>query len=286
VLVQGDTGTTLAGALAAYYQHIPVGHIEAGLRSFDQANPFPEEANRTLVSRLATWHFAPTPQAAANLQREGVPTASVLVTGNTVVDALGDLLGIKAGDVLPPSTDKVVVTAHRRENFGPPLREVCAALKQLAHRHPKVEWVFPVHPNPEVRRIIRQTLATPPVNVRLCKPLDYPEFIRLLAQSRLAVTDSGGVQEEASVLGIPLVVMRETTERPEALGPGGFLVPPSREALVAKVSALLALPTKPRRMHQSPFGDGCAGERIIDTLAWAFGQETRRPKPFIHHSGR
>ncbi|NTV53227.1 MAG: UDP-N-acetylglucosamine 2-epimerase (non-hydrolyzing), partial [Candidatus Firestonebacteria bacterium] len=192
VLVQGDTGTTLAGALAAYYQHIPVGHVEAGLRSFDQANPFPEEANRTLVSRLTAWHFAPTPLAAANLIKEGIRREAVFVTGNTVVDALNNLLSLKPGMKLPAPPERVMVTAHRRENFGPPLREVCAALKTLTRRHPDVEWVFPVHPNPEVKRIVARHLIPSPANLRLVKPMDYPDFVRLLAQSRLAVTDSGG----------------------------------------------------------------------------------------------
>ncbi|NTV52698.1 MAG: UDP-N-acetylglucosamine 2-epimerase (non-hydrolyzing), partial [Candidatus Firestonebacteria bacterium] len=280
VLVQGDTGTTLAGALAAYYQHIPVGHVEAGLRSFDQANPFPEEANRTLVSRLAAWHFAPTPLAAANLFKEGVSRQAVFVTGNTVVDALNDLLGLKPGARMPALPERVVVTAHRRENFGPPLREICAALKTLTRRYPGVEWVFPVHPNPEVKRIVARHLKPSRANLRLVKPLDYPDFVRLLAQSRLAVTDSGGVQEEAAVLGIPLIVMRAATERPEALGADGFLVPPEHRALVARVSACLAQSNKPRQLRVSPFGDGRASERIVGALAWALGRETSRPKPF------
>ena len=284
VLVQGDTGTTLAASLAAFYRHIPVGHVEAGLRSFDTANPFPEETNRTLVSRLAAWHFAPTPLAASNLRREGISASAIFITGNTVVDALCDLLGLKPGALLPAPPERVVVTAHRRENFGPPLREVCAALKILVHRHPGVEWVFPVHPNPEVRRIVQPTLASLPGNLRLVKPLAYPEFIRLLAQSRLAVTDSGGVQEEATVLGIPLVVMRATTERPEALGAGGFLVLPERHALVERVSGLLAQKNQPRRLRVSPFGDGRASERIVRALAWVFGLEPHKPKSFIFHS--
>jgi UDP-N-acetylglucosamine 2-epimerase (non-hydrolysing) len=260
--------------------------VEAGLRSFDQANPFPEETNRTLVSRVATWHFAPTARAAAHLRAEGVSASAVLVTGNTVVDALIDLLGLTPGETLPAAPERVVVTAHRRENFGRPLKEVCAALKRLAAAHPGVEWVFPVHPNPEVRRIIKQNLMRPPANLRLVKPLAYPEFVRLLAQSRLAVTDSGGVQEEAAVLGIPLVVMRETTERPEALGAGGLLVPPQRRALVARVSALLAKKSQPRHLRVSPFGDGRASERIVQALAWSFGLEVRKPKPFIYRLRR
>jgi UDP-N-acetylglucosamine 2-epimerase (non-hydrolysing) len=285
VLVQGDTGTTLAAALAAYYQHIPVGHVEAGLRSFDQENPFPEEANRTLVSRIATWHFAPTPLAAANLFAEGIASTKVFVTGNTVVDALYDLLGIKPGEVIPLPIERVMITAHRRENFGPPLREICAALKPLARRHPEVEWIFPVHPNPEVKRLVKLHLGRPPANLHLVKPLAYPEFIRLLAQSRLAVTDSGGVQEEAAVLGIPLIVMRAITERPEALGNGGLLVPPNRRVLVEKVSALLAKKNQPRKIRVSPFGDGQASARIVQALAWAFGLEQRKPKPFVFRPG-
>jgi len=154
-------------------------------------------------------------------------------------------------------------------------------LKTLARRYPGVEWVFPLHPNPEVKRLVGTHLAPVPGNVRLIKPLAYPEFVRLLAQSRLAVTDSGGVQEEAAVLGIPLVVMRAVTERPEALGAAGSLVPPEREALVARVSDWLNLKSRPRRLHRSPFGDGLASVRIVRSLAWALGRASRKPEAFI-----
>ncbi len=287
VLVQGDTGSTLAGALAAFYQKIPVGHVEAGLRSFDREHPFPEEINRCMVSRVATWHFAPTALAAKHLQAEGISPKSIFITGNTVVDALQGLV-TRRGDRRSPSNNKnaapVVVTAHRRENIGQPLYELCQAVGALARRHPEREWIFPVHPNPAVRRQVKAGLAPLPSNVRLCPPMDYPEFLRILAQAALVITDSGGVQEEATVFGVPILIMRKTTERPEVLQAGGHLAPANRRALIALAERLLQQPANPRRVH-SPFGDGRATERIVQALAWGLGRQATRPKHFRTKGG-
>lgn len=275
VLVQGDTSTTLAGALAAFYQGVAVGHVEAGLRTYCLDNPFPEEANRRMVSLLATWHFAATPWAAGNLLSEGVPAGRIFVTGNPVVDALRSVQTRPT----PAPRGLVVVTAHRRENFGRPLAAVCRALRVLARRHPEEEFVFPVHRNPAVRRAVRAELRQPPANLKLVPPLPYAEFIRLLSQARLVVTDSGGIQEEAPVFGVPAFVLRRVTERPEALQAGARLLPLEQDAIVRAVSGYLRRPSA-RRRRACPFGDGRAAERIVDAIAWIGGMKKRRPRPF------
>jgi UDP-N-acetylglucosamine 2-epimerase (non-hydrolysing) len=285
VLVQGDTTTALAGAVAGFHRRVPVGHVEAGLRTHDMANPFPEEANRRLISGLAAWHFAPTPGAAANLRAEGVSRRTIFVTGNPVVDALRALrqpgfeaaahgFGLAAGQ-----TRRVLITAHRRESFGRPLREICAAAADLARRFPDVQFVFPVHPNPAVRQAVRGAIRLRPRNLRLSRPLDYELFLNLLATAEVAVTDSGGVQEEAAALGVPSVILRRVTERPEVLQAGGRLVPPVKAAVVQAVSRILRRPWR-LRPARCLLGDGRAGERIAQTLAWIYRRRRSKPAAF------
>lgn len=275
VLVQGDTTTTLAAALAAFYAGIPVGHVEAGLRTWRLDAPFPEEANRQLTTRLARWHFAPTRWARDNLLREGVAAAQVELTGNTVIDALEwatTLLpdGFPAAGVrLDPSMRVVLVTAHRRENFGAPLEALCGALKDLVERNPDVVVVYPVHLNPNVQTVVRAVLSDVP-RVHLLAPLDYPTLVDLLRRATLVITDSGGLQEEAPTFGKPVLVLRETTERPEGVDAGtARLVGTSRTDVVAAAEGLLRDPAAYARMAtaHNPYGDGRAAERIVGVLA-------------------
>ncbi len=287
VLVQGDTTTAMCGALAAFYRGIPVGHIEAGLRTGDIASPFPEEANRRIVGQIARWHFAPTLAARDNLRRENLPHASMpggalVVTGNTVIDAL-KIATAKVRE--SPSGDEhvafarqwksraggqvVLVTGHRRENFGEPFREFCGGLADIAKRFPKALVVYPVHLNPNVQRPVRELLDGIE-NVRLAPPADYPEFVELMTLADVIVTDSGGVQEEAPSLGVPVLVTRTTTERPEAVHAGAaLLVGPDRGRILREVSRLLsdAGARDAMRVATNPYGDGNAAKRILDALA-------------------
>jgi UDP-N-acetylglucosamine 2-epimerase (non-hydrolysing) len=279
ILVQGDTTTTLAGALAGYYQRIPVAHVEAGLRTGDRYEPFPEEINRRLVSQLATLHLAPTPAAAANLLGEGVAPANVVVTGNTVVDALlwalerpapeSELLREIDGD----GRRVVVVTTHRRESWGERMREIAVALAELARADQGLLVVLPIHRNAIVRGAILPALDGV-ANARVVEPLPYGEFVHLLARSHLIVTDSGGIQEEAPGLGKPVLVTRDTTERPEAIAAGtARLVGTDMAALVAAATELLDDPAAYRAMAQArnPFGDGKAATRIVEAIAASSG---------------
>jgi UDP-N-acetylglucosamine 2-epimerase (non-hydrolysing) len=271
VLVQGDTTTVMITALAAFYQRIPVGHVEAGLRTQDRYNPFPEEINRRLAGVLATYHFAPTARAAAALRDEQVPESNIFVTGNTVVDAL--LMTVERPvrlelDFNPDGHQLILVTAHRRESFGAPFESLCLALRDLAQRHAEVEIVYPVHLNPNVRRPVERILAQQP-RVHLLEPLRYEQFVHLMAHAYLILTDSGGIQEEAPVLGKPTLVMRETTERPEAVEAGTTrLVGTDRRRIVEEAERLLHDRESYRSMAQagSPFGDGRAAERIVSIL--------------------
>ncbi|MFN8545782.1 MAG: UDP-N-acetylglucosamine 2-epimerase (non-hydrolyzing) [Candidatus Binatia bacterium] len=277
VLVQGDTTTTFAAAVAAFYARIPVGHVEAGLRTWRLDAPFPEEANRQLATVVARWHFAPTTWARDNLLREGVPAAAVDVTGNTVIDALrwaSELVAARGRRVLPRLDETrrlVLVTAHRRENFGGPFRELCEALRELAERNADVELVYPVHLNPEVQAPVRAILADHP-RVHLLPPVDYPDLVDLLGRATIVITDSGGIQEEAPTFGKPVLVMRETTERPEGVEAGtARLVGTSRARIVAEAERLLRDPAAYAAMAEAhnPYGDGRAAERIADILAAA-----------------
>ncbi len=268
VVVQGDTTSALAAALTAFYARIPVAHVEAGLRSGNLAAPFPEELNRRAISTLATLHFAPTRHAAANLQREGVPDRRVLVVGNTVVDAVRMVLPDP-----PPravgETPLALVTLHRRESFGAPLARMLDAVAALAReRAGRLRVVYPVHPNPAVDGPARARLSGLP-GVDLVAPLPYPEFLALLARARLVLTDSGGVQEEAPSLGVPVVVLRDETERPELLESGwGVLAGTDPEAILAHARSFLDDEVRRERLRATPnpFGDGHSAPRIIAAI--------------------
>lgn len=276
VLVQGDTTTTFAGALAAFYQRIPVGHLEAGLRTWDLAQPFPEESNRVLTGRLASLHFAATEGARQNLLKENVDPATVFVTGNTGIDAVLHVRdGLASGSlkvanpVFRPNPGKklILVTAHRRESFGEGFQQICDALLTLSHRD-DVEIAYPVHPNPNVRSIVEQTLQGRP-NIALLEPLGYVEFVDLMRQAYILLTDSGGVQEEGPSLGKPILVMRDKTERPEAVEAGTVkLVGPHCERIVSECAKLLddrQSYDAMSRVH-NPYGDGHASARIADLI--------------------
>lgn len=281
VLVQGDTTTVLTGALASFYRRVPVGHVEAGLRTGDMASPFPEEGNRRMTTPLAALHFAPTEASQANLLREGVDPGSVFVTGNTVIDALqmerrrqedaavGESLRAtltEQGGADLFERPMVLVTGHRRENFGEGFAQICTAIETLATRHSDTLFVYPVHLNPNVKGVVHERLGELE-NVRLLPPQPYSEFVALLAACRVVLTDSGGVQEEAPSLGKPVLVMRDTTERPEGVDAGTVrLVGPVADAIVAGVSELLSDAAAYRAMAEAvnPYGDGQAAGRIVD----------------------
>jgi UDP-N-acetylglucosamine 2-epimerase (non-hydrolysing) len=272
VLVQGDTTTAMMAALAAFYLQIPIGHVEAGLRTGKRYNPFPEEINRRIAGVLATFHFAPTKRAAVALSAEQVPEGSIFITGNTVVDAL--LMTIKRNVNLELGLNlngrrMILVTAHRRESFGPPFESLCLALKDLAERNSKVEIVYPVHLNPRVQDPVGRILNEHP-RIHLIEPLRYEQFSHLMSKAHLILTDSGGIQEEAPVLSKPTLVMRETTERPEAVEAGtARLVGTDRYRIVAEVTKLLSDKKAYDNMAQagSPFGDGHAAKRIVGILS-------------------
>ncbi|MDK9705928.1 MAG: UDP-N-acetylglucosamine 2-epimerase (non-hydrolyzing) [Desulforhopalus sp.] len=282
VLVHGDTTTTMAASLAAYYCRIKVGHVEAGLRTFDKFAPFPEEMNRKIAGGLADFHFAPTGAARDNLLAEGVPESSVFVTGNTVIDALlgvveklrgpGDLRTVIEGQFafLDPNKKLVLVTGHRRENFGEGFENICLALADIAGKHPDVEILYPVHLNPRVQEPVRRNLGAGRIpNIHLIEPIDYLPFVYLMSRSHLIITDSGGVQEEAPSLGKPVLVMRQTTERPEAVTAGTVkLVGTDKEKIVKEASLLLTDRQAYENMSQAhnPYGDGKAARRIVEIL--------------------
>lgn len=271
VLVQGDTTSVMAVALACFYRRIPVGHVEAGLRTGDIQNPFPEEANRIFAGRLSRWHFAPTESSRRNLLAETVAEQDVLVTGNTVIDALlmtAAKPDLRFGVDVEEGRRMVLVTAHRRENFGAPFREVCDALRTLAQRNPAVQFVYPVHPNPNVKDVAHGALRDLP-NFKLIEPLDYAPFVAAMKRSYLVISDSGGVQEEAPALGKPVLVLRDETERPEAVDEGVVkLVGPHREAILEHAQRLLDDPSAYAAMARgvSPYGDGHAAGRIVARL--------------------
>lgn len=270
VLVQGDTTTAMTVALACFYQRIPIGHVEAGLRTWDIQNPFPEEANRVITGKLARWHFAPTEGSRQNLLREGVSDSEIQVTGNTVIDALlmTAAKDLELGIELDPAKRLVLVTSHRRENFGEPFRNICCALRTLAENNPDVQFLYPVHPNPNVKDIAQELLGTVS-NFILCEPLDYAPFVGAMKRAYLILTDSGGVQEEAPALGKPVLVLRDETERPEAMELGVVkLVGPNYKVIVTEAQRLLDDETAYRAMARgiSPYGDGNASSRIVKTL--------------------
>ncbi len=273
VVVQGDTTSTFCGALAAFYKGISVAHVEAGLRTGDLRQPFPEEMNRVLTSRLAAIHFAATEWAAGNLRREGVSDENIFVTGNTGIDAVLFVRDSVAARDLESPRKLILVTAHRRESFGEGFVRICRALRRLAERT-DVEIIYPVHPNPNVEGVVREHLQGTP-NITLIKPVDYVAFVDLIRRSHILLTDSGGVQEEGPSLGKPVLVMREKTERPEAVEAGtAVLVGTDEERIVAETARLLDDPSeyaRRARIH-NPYGDGKASARIRDVLAARFSQ--------------
>jgi len=274
VLVHGDTTTSFAAALACYYEHVNVGHVEAGLRTYDKLRPFPEEMNRRLGDALCDYHYAPTPAARMNLLAEHIPDESILVTGNTVIDALLDVAA-RPYDFQEPLLAAVgverrllLVTAHRRESFGDPFVQMCTAIRNLARKDPDLEVVYPVHPNPNVRRVAGDVLGGEE-RVHLIEPLDYVPFVHLLKKAFIVLTDSGGIQEEAPSLGKPVLVMREVTERPEAIEAGtAMLVGTGYEGIMAAVERLLTDEGAYAAMAHAvnPYGDGLAGTRIADHI--------------------
>lgn len=290
VLVHGDTTTTFVAALAAYYLQIPVGHVEAGLRTRDKYSPFPEEINRHLTGVLADLHFAPTAGARQNLLDEGVSGATIYVTGNTVIDALLATVqpGYTFADPVLRGIDYsrrrvLLVTTHRRENLGGPMRDIYRALREVTVNYPDVEVVFPVHKNPLVRNVVEEELGGLD-RVHLIEPLDYQPFANLINSSYLVLSDSGGLQEEAPALGKPVLVLRNTTERPEAVTAGTVrLVGTGREAVLAETRRLLDDPVYYRTMANAvnPYGDGHASWRIAQALRHKFGF-SQDPPPEFH----
>ena len=282
VIVQGDTTTTVCGALAGFYQQIPVAHVEAGLRTGDFRQPLPEEMNRVLTTRLATLHFAPTQLAKNNLLLEGCNTASIFLTGNSGIDAIlqirqrlemGELAGCEEAR-LEPSKKLILVTSHRRENFGAGFQSICSAVAQIARR-PDVHIVFPVHPNPEVRGVAEALLRSRP-NVTLMDSLPYVAFVDLMRKAHLIITDSGGIQEEAPSLGKPILLLREKTERMEGVLAGTVkMVGACEEKIVAQATELLENERAYRAMAKvhSPYGDGNASARISDAILAYFDRE-------------
>ena len=276
VMVQGDTTTVLAGALSAFYHHIPVAHVEAGLRTENMQSPWPEEANRVLTTRLAKWHFCPTENNRNNLLNEGVSAEDIYVTGNTVIDAL--MIAREKVVAEPPeipglnlATDRrmVLITGHRRENFGGGFENICMAIKKLATDFPDVDFVYPVHLNPNVREPVNRIIGDGLPNVKLIEPQPYLPFVSLMNQSYLILTDSGGVQEEAPSFGKPVLVMRDTTERPEAVDAGTVkLVGTNADDIYREASLLLSDKNAYQAMASAvnPYGDGMAVKRIVEVL--------------------
>ena len=291
VLVHGDTTTSTSAALAAFYQQIPVGHVEAGLRTYNRDSPWPEEMNRQLTGRIATYHFAPTPMCRKNLLNENIDENKIAITGNTVIDALYMVVDRLKNDTsltnkqnetikkagydcnrLSGGRQMVLITAHRRENFGDSFIHMITAIKELSRKYPDVDFVYPMHPNPNVRKPIHEVFGEKLENLGnmfFIEPLQYLEFVYLMEKSTIVLTDSGGIQEEAPSLGKPVLVMRDTTERPEALTAGTVkLVGTHFDKIVGEVSTLLDNPAEYVKMSQAvnPYGDGKACERIINIL--------------------
>lgn len=292
VLVHGDTTTTFAGALAAFYAQIPVGHVEAGLRTGNKYSPYPEEMNRKLTGAMADMHFAPTATSKGNLLKENVNPASILITGNTVIDALQNTVH---GDyhfadedfnrVFATGHKLILMTTHRRENLGEPMRHVYRALKSVLETHENVEAIFPVHKNPKVREIVNQELGHLS-RVHLIEPMDYEPFANLMAKVDIVLTDSGGIQEEAPALGKPVLVLRDTTERPEAVEAGTVkLVGTAYEDVLQETNRLLDDAEHYRSMAEAanPYGDGKACERIIKAILRKNGYSVENFSEFQHN---
>ncbi|MBM3463798.1 MAG: UDP-N-acetylglucosamine 2-epimerase (non-hydrolyzing) [Armatimonadetes bacterium] len=287
ILVQGDTTTAFAATLAAFYQKVAVGHVEAGLRTDDIYNPFPEEMNRRLISVLGDVHFPPTELSRKHLLASGVKPQHIYLTGNTVIDAMQHILGAAQG-ALPPALVEtknrvLLVETHRRENLGRPMENVCKALKRLAEEFEDVEIAFSVHRNPKVREVVYGVLTDVP-RVHLLEPMDYASLVQLMKKSYFTLTDSGGIQEEAPSLGVPALVLRTTTERPEGVDAGNArLVGTDEETVYEAAAQLLKDAAAYKRMSQAanPYGDGGAAQRIVQALAHHFGLTEERPAEFI-----
>lgn len=272
VLVHGDTTTSMAAALSAFYAKIPVGHVEAGLRTFDKYYPFPEEINRVFTDSICTYHFAPTDKSVENLLKTKIPEDNIYKTGNTVIDAL--LYTVEnhkeevEGLTLNPNLKTILLTSHRRENFGEPIREICMAVLELVKRNKDIEVVYPVHPNPNVRQPVYELLDKQE-RIHLIKPLEYAQFCSLMKKAYIIMTDSGGVQEEAPSLGKPVLVLRDTTERPEAIEYGTVqLVGTNKAKIMSTVQELLDDKCKYQKMAEAvnPYGDGKSSKRIVEIL--------------------
>jgi UDP-N-acetylglucosamine 2-epimerase (non-hydrolysing) len=286
-MVHGDTTTTFASSLAAFYQSIPVAHVEAGLRTGDKWQPYPEEMNRILTGNITDLHFAPTHQAKENLLRENVPLESIFVTGNTVIDALHHCLPDDYEKKVPVSHSEatkklILVTAHRRENWGRPMENIIQALHAILADNPEVRMLIPVHLNPSVQKLFRESLGSEP-RADLVEPFDYQQMVEAMAQAYLIITDSGGIQEEAPALGKPVLVLRNKTERPEAILAGTVrLVGTEPENIRKAVNLLLQDDREYQKMAQAvnPYGDGKASARIVGGLKYCFGLLPDRPTDF------
>ena len=272
VLVHGDTTTSMAAALSAFYAKVPVGHVEAGLRTFDKYYPFPEEINRVFADAVCTYHFAPTDESCENLKKSQIPTEHIYKTGNTVIDAL--LYTVEnhheevEGLTLNPELKTILMTSHRRENFGEPIREICKAVLELVENNKDIEFVYPVHPNPNVRQPVYELLDGKD-RIHLIQPLEYAQFCSLMKKAHIILTDSGGVQEEAPSLGKPVLVLRDTTERPEAIEYGTVkLVGTDKNKIVSEIEKLLHDNNEYKKMSEAinPYGDGLASKRIVEVL--------------------
>ena len=272
VLVHGDTTTSMAAALSAFYAKVPVGHVEAGLRTFDKYYPFPEEINRVFTDSVCTYHFAPTEKSCQNLVKSNIPSEHIYKTGNTVIDAL--LYTVNNHDErieglnLNQKLKTILMTSHRRENFGEPIKEICKAILELVRKHADIEVVYPVHPNPNIRKPVYELLNGND-RIHLIEPLEYAQFCSLMKKSHIILTDSGGVQEEAPSLGKPVLVLRDTTERPEAVEYGTVkLVGTYKDKIVSSVEVLLTNEKEYKKMSEAinPYGDGFASKRIVDAL--------------------
>lgn len=289
VLVQGDAAPCFVGALASFYGRVPVGHVEAGLRTGDKYQPFPEELYRRMTTVLADLHFAPTRRARAHLEAEGVPSSRIIVTGNTVIDALLEVVrrdpvpqDPRLRDLLARPTRKLVLTTHRRENWGEPQRRIFEAVRTLLDQVPDLELIFPVHPNPVVARPAHEILGAHR-RAHLFPPMDYPTAVCCMRAATVILTDSGGIQEEAPSLGRPVLVLRDTTERPEGIGAGtARLVGTRQEAILHSALELLTDPRAYARMSRArnPYGDGRAARRIVGALRWYFGFTAAPPEEF------
>lgn len=288
ILVHGDTSTTFAGALAAFYRKIPVGHVEAGLRTYDKYSPFPEEMNRTLVGDIAALHFSPTAANAENLRKEAV-RGEIFITGNTVIDAMQTTVreSFRFSDAKLNELDfsqrrVIVLTCHRRENYGQPMHDILRAVRHIVLAHPEVEVVYPVHLSPVVRACAEEELGSV-ARVHLIEPVDVEQMHNLMARCYFVMTDSGGLQEEAPALGKPVLVLRRETERPEAVTAGTVkLAGVEYDEIVRLANALLEQPEVYRQMAQAvnPYGDGHACQRIAEAIAWHFGMRPERPADF------